>query len=184
MSSFAHIQIEGSAAFVAATQKALALLQRTPSWELATHIRRIRELENEDPCSGGYLFGTEFNVANGSWTASPQYYASQIAHEGAHAKHGDSFGGDPTENERQAFTYQAQALRELGASRSEIAYCEAHARNPTHHEQWAKNPQSGRAGHVAQPVAQQEQDAPTRQMGSIERMAHAYHAKSRRGWFS
>lgn len=181
MSSFEHITIDGSAAFVAATQRALALLRRTPSWSLALPLRSIRELQNEAASSGGYLFGsTEVNVGRATWNASPQYYASMIAHEGCHSTRGSAYGA---EEERAAFAAQAKALRELGASRSEIAYCERHGRNPTHHVQWEQdwNAQVGRAAPAqATPATTQ----PERKMGAIERMAHAYHAQPRKGWFS
>lgn len=188
MAQYEHITIDGSPAFIAATQRALGLLRATPSWRLAQALTRIREQQTEiSNAIGGYVWGTEFTVSACTWKGGAKYYASQIAHEGCHATHGHS---SSAESERVAFAAQAQALRELGASWSEIAYCEKHGRNPTHHVQWETDwnaqfgqgtsaPLSPSTAAVSPPIAQAE-----RPMGAIERMAHAYHAHQKKGWFS
>lgn len=133
----ANIVIEGSPAFIKATEDALRLLQGTPSWVLATKLKGIRQVSAEkigNPNVGGYVENGIFHAGDPSWRNDTTMYASIIAHEGAHAI--DRSNSNGTARERFAFQKQAQALRELGASRSAIAAVEAHARNPTHHLTW------------------------------------------------
>lgn len=133
----ARIAIEGSPEFIRATEKALAALQGTPSWVLATHLKGIRQVSDDvigNSAIGGYLKDGIFHVGNSSWQNNSTRYASDIAHEGAHAANPQTFG---TEGERIAFKAQAQALRELGAPASVVSHYEAEACNPTHHLGWA-----------------------------------------------
>lgn len=131
-----ELVIEGDARFIAATEAALRKLQGTPSWVLATKLRGIRQVTADQIGNsevGGYLDDGIFHCGPSFWSAAPEHYASGIAHEGAHAARPDVAG---TEGERMAFAAQAQALREMGASRSLISRYEAEAANPTHHLNW------------------------------------------------
>lgn len=129
-----QIVIEGSPAFIAATEEALRRLQGTPSWALAAKLRGIRQV---DPSTlngevGGYLQDGIFHVGD-VWRADTKQYASGIAHEGAHAANPRASG---TEGEKIAFKAQVQALKELGASSYLIGHYQQQADNPTHHLNW------------------------------------------------
>ncbi len=168
---FDHIEIDGSPAFAQATVQALALLKNTPSWRYMSGIGRIRELQISTDASGGYLFGNEINVGRVYWQGDAKTYAGMLTHEAAHHTDGNRFGA---EGETVAFTAQAQALRELGASWGEVSACEKQARNPQHHQAWADEwaRQTGGSPETAQAATPQHE---TRRMGSIERMARRYH---------
>lgn len=131
-----QIFIDGSPEFVAATEKALTLLQGTPSWVLAARLRGIKQVSSADIGNsevGGYLSDGVFHCGDEFWRNSAVHYASGIAHEGAHAARPDVIG---TEGERMAFKAQAQALRELGAPAHLVNKYERDAANPTHHLNW------------------------------------------------
>lgn len=126
--------IEGNAAFIRATKKALGLLKATPSWNLGQQLRGIRQTSGLPPSIGGYVKDGVFHAGEGSWNADAKLYASIIAHEGAHVAGGHTVTS--TENEQAAFRAQAQALRELGAHWTTVAAYDRMAENPTHHIGW------------------------------------------------
>lgn len=139
--SFGSIEIDGSAEFTAATERALARLRGTSAWSEISRLSRIREERNPfSSAGGGYLFGSEFNVGPNTWRQSETAYAGDIAHDAHHLALGHGYGNaEPKEEERIAFQRQIEVLRELGAPGHEIAECERHARNPTHQEGFARD---------------------------------------------
>lgn len=127
-------KIEGSAAFIRATEHALAILRPTKSWALASLVRQFREAGNLGVKEvGGYIQGGVYYVDDNMWRGDPKIYAASIAHEGFHMSRGGRAG---TEEEKLAMGVTAQALRELGAPWSKIRAYEEMAKNPTHHIGW------------------------------------------------
>lgn len=130
------IAIEGSPAFIAATEAALKRLQGTPSWSLVAGLHGIKQVSSDQIGNsevGGYLKDGIFHVGDSTWRNDARHYASDIAHEGAHAAHPHAMGA---EGEKIAFCAQVKALTELGAPRSVIGKYESYAQNPTHHINW------------------------------------------------
>lgn len=135
MAPSTEIVIEGSPAFIAATEAALRSLQGTPSWVLASKLRGIRQIEQSKLGGevGGYLQDGIFHAGDSVWRSDVKQYASGIVHEGAHAANPRVSG---TEGEKMAFKAQVQSLKELGASGGIIAHYQRQADNPTHHLNW------------------------------------------------
>ena len=163
---FEHIEIDGSQAFATAAHRALSILRSAPNWRYMAKVTRIRELENQPVSAGGYLFGSEVNVGRGWWQGDAKSYAGMLSHEGAHASRGGAYGA---EEETFAFRVQAETLRQVGGSSSEIAECERQARSPTHQDAWASEYHGGSSPSLT-PAG------PDAGGGSVARWAAAYYS--------
>lgn len=131
---FEHIAIKGPPAFARMTKTALAKLRRTPSWGMVSQIRSITAAR--DSSANGWCVGRDVSVDEKIWRDNPAYLPGLLAHEASHAAHGDA--RSTPETERRAYTNQAKALREIGASRSLVAYAERCAASPPHFRPGAK----------------------------------------------
>src|SRR5690348_16903774 len=81
--SFDHIQLQGSAGFIARTQAALMCLRTAPShveiWDLLAILRKAKR-------TGVEQRHAVVDFGEKTWTSPTIWYASAIAHEGFHVK--------------------------------------------------------------------------------------------------
>jgi len=136
------IEIHGSAEFISRTKEALALLGRTPFFNvIPRYIAVIQEGKRS-----GMRADTErptFVVGKKTWSHSPLWYAGAIAHDCYHSKlyqeARSAAGAKPladcwtgTDAEKKCLNFQIEVMESMGADEKTLAYLKQVEKNPTY----------------------------------------------------
>jgi hypothetical protein len=137
------IEIKGSPAFLVCTKEALALLGRTPFFNV---IPRYIAVIQQGKRSGMRADAERptFVVGKRTWNHSALWYAGAIAHDCYHSKlYHDACAGavnNPpadcwtgNDAEKKCLAFQIQALEALNADAETVAYLKKLEKNPTYH---------------------------------------------------
>lgn len=126
------IEIEGSAAFIARSREAFALLRSINSFQtIKSYIAVIKEGEH----SGMHaeLPRPTYEVGAATWKHSALWFAGSIVHDGYHSKlYHERKHWTGKQAEIDCLKIQAQALKEMKADKATITYVENLQKNPTY----------------------------------------------------
>lgn len=136
------IQVVGSEELQAKTRAALDLVRRTRHAET---VRRFVAIIREAPRSGMRAYDPEptYEVGSATWRAAPTWYASTIVHDADHSRlyHEAAARGKGdvpllawtgADAERTCLRSQAEALEDLDADTSTLAYVRGMIEAPTY----------------------------------------------------
>lgn len=145
------IEIRGSDAFLAATERALGQLRRTSHFEtVRRHVRIIREGRRSGIAV--HRWWPTFTVGRRTWASHPGWYASGIAHEAHHQKlfleararsclwRFREWTWSGAEAEKRCLAFQLEVLEELGAPEPVLSYVRELMKDP----RYQGNPRSYR----------------------------------------
>jgi hypothetical protein len=136
------IEIKGSPAFLVCTREALALLRRTPFFNV---IPRYIAVVQQGKRSGMKAAAEKptFVVGKRTWNHSALWYAGAIAHDCYHSKlyqeaRATTDGKPPADSwtgpdaEKKCLKFQIEVVESMGADEDTIAYLKQVEKNPTY----------------------------------------------------
>jgi hypothetical protein len=136
------IEIIGSPAFIVCTKEALALLGRTPFFNVIPRYIAVIQQGRRSGMRADAERPT-FVVGKRTWNHSALWYAGAIAHDGYHSKlyqearaatgakpAADSWTG--TDAEKKCLAFQIEVLQSLHADEETVAYLKQVEKNPTY----------------------------------------------------